>query len=143
MPPCRLEPTAPRGRLPHWLKRRVTTSGANQLTADVVRRLGLATVCDHARCPNRMECYARKTATFMILGPVCTRGCAFCGVAHGVPGPVDSDEPRRVAEAARRLGLRHVVVTCVTRDDLADGGAEHFCRTIGAIRDVVEMARDN
>lgn len=133
--PCQPESSEPYGRLPRWLKRRVPAGGANRFTAELVHELGLATVCDHARCPNRMECYARKTATFMILGSTCTRNCAFCGVAHGVPEPVDPDEPRRVAEAARRLGLRHVVITCVTRDDLADGGAEHFCRTIGAVRD--------
>ncbi len=82
-----------------------------------------------------MECYAAKTATFLILGDTCTRGCAFCSVQTGRPNPPDADEPRRVAEAAARLGLRHVVVTCVTRDDLPDGGADHFCRTIAAVRE--------
>lgn len=96
--------------------------------------MGLATVCDHARCPNRMECYAAKTATFMILGETCTRGCAFCSVAKGKPKAPDADEPRRVAQAVQRLGLRHVVITSVTRDDLPDGGCGHFCRTIAAIR---------
>ena len=133
--PCKNEPNPSRGRLPRWLKRRVPLGGGNRLTADVVDDLGLATVCDHARCPNRMECYAKKTATFMILGDTCTRDCAFCSVAHGAPSPVDPDEPRRVAEAIGRLGLRHAVITCVTRDDLTDGGAEHFCQTIGAIRE--------
>ncbi|MBN2024912.1 MAG: lipoyl synthase [Pirellulales bacterium] len=127
------DPPSPR-RLPRWLKRNVPAGPTGKATAGLIHELGLATVCDHARCPNRMECYARKTATFMILGDVCTRGCAFCGVARGEPRPVDPDEPRRVALAVKRLGLRHVVVTCVTRDDLADGGAEHFCRTIEAIR---------
>jgi lipoyl synthase len=138
--PSQPEPLERRGRLPRWLKLRATASGANAFTAGLVRELGLATVCDHARCPNRMECYGQKTATFMILGDTCTRHCAFCGVAHGRPAPIDPDEPRRVAEAARRLGLRHVVVTCVTRDDLADGGAEHFCRTIAAIRNACPTA---
>ncbi|NLE38357.1 MAG: lipoyl synthase [Pirellulaceae bacterium] len=133
-PPCQPEPTAPNGRLPRWLKRRIHAGEANRFTAGLVHDLGLATVCDHARCPNRMECYAQKTATFMILGDTCTRNCEFCSVAHGQPSPIDPDEPRRVAEAARRLGLRHVVVTCVTRDDLPDGGAEHFCQTIAALR---------
>jgi lipoic acid synthetase len=87
-----------------------------------------------------MECYAQKTATFMILGEVCTRGCRFCSVQKGKPRPVDPDEPRRVAEAARRLGLRHVVVTCVARDDLPDGGAEHFCRTIAAVREACDAS---
>jgi lipoic acid synthetase len=128
-------------RLPRWLKQKVPLGNANHFTAGVVRELGLATVCDHARCPNRMECYAQKTATFMILGEVCTRGCAFCSVAKGRPSPldplsVDDDEPRRVALAVERLGLRHVVITSVTRDDLPDGGCEHFCRTINAIRDL-------
>lgn len=121
-------------RLPNWLKQRVPAGNGDHFTAGVIRELGLATVCDHARCPNRMECYAQKTATFMILGEVCTRGCKFCSVTKGKPLPVDDDEPRRVAQAVERLGLRHVVVTSVTRDDLADGGSGHFCRTIEAIR---------
>jgi lipoic acid synthetase len=120
--------------LPRWLKRSVPKGNANHFTARLIDELGLETVCQHARCPNRMECYARKTATFMILGGVCTRACRFCGVAKGRPEPPDADEPRRVAEAARRLGLRHVVVTCVTRDDLPDGGAEHFVATVAEIR---------
>lgn len=133
-PSCHPESSAPHGRLPRWLKRNVPAGNANHFTADLVHELGLATVCDHARCPNRMECYASKTATFMILGDTCTRNCAFCSVAHGRPEAVDSEEPRRVAEATRRLGLRHVVITCVTRDDLPDGGAEHFCQTTAAVR---------
>ncbi len=128
------EPTTPR-RLPRWLKRKVPKGNANHFTAGVIDELGLATVCDHARCPNRMECYAAKTATFMILGETCTRGCAFCSVAKGRPKPPAADEPARVASAVERLGLRHVVITSVTRDDLPDGGSEHFCRTISAIRE--------
>jgi len=124
--------------LPRWLKRNVPQGNADHFTARLIGQLGLQTVCDHARCPNRMECYAQKTATLMILGEVCTRGCRFCSVRKGRPPPggypVDPDEPRRVAEAARQLGLRHVVVTSVARDDLPDGGAEHFCRTIAALR---------
>jgi len=116
------------------LKRNVPKGDANHFTAKLIGRLGLQTVCEHARCPNRMECYAEKTATFMILGDVCTRGCRFCSVKKGKPNPIDSGEPRRVAEAAKTLGLKHVVVTCVTRDDLPDGGAEHFVRTIADIR---------
>ena len=122
------------GRLPRWLKRRVPKGNANHFTARLIAELGLATVCEHARCPNRGECYAQKTATFLILGAVCTRGCRFCGVAKGQPQPPEADEPRRVAEAAARLGLEHVVITCVTRDDLPDGGAEHFYQTIAAVR---------
>jgi lipoic acid synthetase len=123
--------------LPRWLKRNVPKGAAGRVTAEtagVLDQLGLNTVCRHAGCPNRMECYARRTATFMILGEVCTRGCRFCNVRRGRPEPVDPDEPTRVAEAVRRLGLRHVVVTCVTRDDLPDGGAAHFVATIDAIR---------
>ena len=132
MSPCQPQ------RLPRWLKRNVPKGNANHFTADLIRDLNLATVCDHARCPNRMECYAAKTATFMILGDICTRNCAFCSVAGGKPRAVDPDEPRRVAEAARSLGLRHVVITCVTRDDLPDGGAEHFCQTVAAVRRACE-----
>jgi lipoic acid synthetase len=120
--------------LPRWLKRDVPKGNANHFTAKLIKELQLETVCEHARCPNRMECYARKTATFMILGDVCTRRCGFCHVATGKPKPVDPEEPWRVAEAARRLGLRHVVITSVTRDDLPDGGAEHFARTVAAVR---------
>jgi lipoic acid synthetase len=112
----------------------VPKGDANHFTARLINQLGLQTVCDHAKCPNRMECYAEKTAAFMILGDICTRGCRFCSVKKGKPKPIDPDEPRRVAEAAKTLGLRHVVVTCVTRDDLPDGGAEHFVRTIAEIR---------
>jgi lipoic acid synthetase len=121
-------------RLPRWLKRNVPKGNANHYTAHLVDDLRLATVCEHARCPNRMECYSQKTATFMILGEVCTRRCGFCNVAKGKTQAVDPSEPLRVAEASRRLELQHVVITCVTRDDLPDGGAEHFCRTIAAVR---------
>lgn len=121
-------------KLPRWLKRRIPKGNANHFTARLIDELNLQTVCDHARCPNRMECYAQKTATFMILGDVCTRRCGFCSVAKGKPRAVDPAEPDRLAEAVARLGLRHVVITCVTRDDLADGGAEHFCRSITAVR---------
>jgi len=124
--------------LPRWLKRNVPKGNANHFTARLVESLGLATVCEHARCPNRMECYARKTATFMILGDVCTRRCGFCAVKKGKTRPVDPTEPQRVAEAVKALGLRHVVITCVTRDDLPDGGAEHFAQTIAAVRAVTD-----
>ena len=120
--------------LPRWLKRNVPKGQTLQFTSGLIQELHLATVCDHAKCPNRMECYAHKTATFMILGDVCTRRCGFCSVAKGKTRPVDPGEPQRVAEAVLRLGLRHVVITAVTRDDLPDGGAEHFCRTVAAVR---------
>jgi lipoic acid synthetase len=121
-------------RLPRWLKRNIPKGHAHHATAQLLRQLRLTTVCEEARCPNRMECYSRKTATFMILGDICTRGCRFCAVRRGKPAPPDPDEPRRVAEAVEKLGLIHVVITCVTRDDLPDGGAEQFVRTIEAIR---------
>jgi lipoic acid synthetase len=123
-----------RHSLPRWLNRNVPKGNANHFTAKLVGQLGLQTVCDHAKCPNRMECYAQKTAAFLILGDICTRGCRFCSVRKGKPRPVDADEPRRVAEAARQLGLKHVVVTGVARDDLPDGGAEHFHHTVKAVR---------
>jgi len=125
-------------RLPRWLKRNIPLGSAGRVSAEtaaLIDELRLNTVCRHAGCPNRMECYAQHTATFMILGEICTRGCRFCGVTSGTPDPPEPDEPQRVAEAARRLGLRHVVVTCVTRDDLPDGGAGHFVETIRAVRD--------
>jgi lipoic acid synthetase len=103
-------------------------------TQGLVSQLGLETVCASARCPNRSECWTRRSATFMILGEVCTRPCGFCAVPRGKPEAVADDEPDRVAEACARLGLRHVVLTSVTRDDLPDGGAEHFRRCILAIR---------
>jgi lipoyl synthase len=120
--------------LPRWLKRNVPKGSANHFTSKLIGELGLHTVCDHAKCPNRMECYSQKTATFLILGDTCTRACRFCSVPKGNPLPPDPDEPRRVAEAVARLQLEHAVITCVTRDDLPDGGAEHFVRTIEAIR---------
>ncbi len=121
-------------RLPHWLRRPVPSGNANHFTAGLLDELRLETVCDNAKCPNRMECYSQKTATFMILGNVCTRPCGFCAVSRGKPGPLETDEPRRLAEAAVRLGLRHVVITSVTRDDLVDGGADHYVRCIEAVR---------
>ena len=133
-------PTPPARNLPRWLKRNVPKGNAGHFTAKLIRRLNLHTVCDHAKCPNRMECYSRKTATFMILGDVCTRNCGFCSVATGQPAAVDADEPARVAQAAVELGLEHVVITSVTRDDLPDGGAEHFCRTIRSIRRVTDAS---
>ena len=120
--------------LPRWLKRNVPKGDANHFTSKLIGELGLHTVCDHARCPNRMECYSQKTATFLILGDTCTRACRFCSVPKGHPLPPDPDEPRRVAEAVARLQLEHAVITCVARDDLPDGGAGHFVETIEAIR---------
>ncbi len=122
-------------RLPPWLRRELPRGNANHFTASLLQELRLETVCDNAKCPNRMECYSQKTATFMILGNVCTRPCGFCAVARGKPEALEDDEPQRVAEAAARLGLKHVVITSVTRDDLPDGGGEHFYQTVLAVRE--------
>src|SRR5438105_7225386 len=125
---------SPAQRLRRWLKRKLRRGNGNFYTQELLRELKLETVCENARCPNRPECYARRTATFMILGNVCTRPCGFCSVPRGEPEQLEDDEPARVAEAAARLGLRHVVITSVTRDDLPDGGADHFYRCILAVR---------
>nr|WP_238397804.1 lipoyl synthase [Anatilimnocola aggregata] len=122
-------------RLPRWLKREVPKGNFNHLTQGLLDELKLETVCDNAKCPNRMECYSQRTATFMILGNVCTRPCGFCAVARGRTQQVESDEPARLAEASLRLGLKHVVITSVTRDDLPDGGAEHFYQCVLAVRE--------
>jgi lipoic acid synthetase len=129
------DPAAPVRRLPSWLKRTLPAGNGNFYTQELLRELRLETVCENARCPNRPECYSRRTATFMILGNVCTRPCGFCSVAKGAPEELEDDEPARVAEAALRLRLKHVVITSVTRDDLSDGGADHFRRCILAVRE--------
>ena len=121
-------------RFPPWLTKRLPADGSGAHVADLIEELSLATVCTEARCPNRGECHARGTATFLILGKTCTRCCRFCAVEPGRPGTLRQDEPEAVAAACERMDLRHVVVTSVTRDDLADGGAEHFARTVRAIR---------
>ena len=123
-----------RSRLPRWLRVRIPRSSRIKEVRRVLRELHLVTVCDEARCPNRSECYGCGTATFMILGDTCTRNCRFCAVKHGNPAPPDGSEPRRVAEAVRRLALKHAVLTSVTRDDLPDGGASHFAATVSAIQ---------
>ena len=122
-----------RPRLPKWLKRPLPQAGM-QFTSDVIADLKLETVCESAKCPNRTECWSQQTATFMILGNVCTRPCGFCSVPRGKTEVVQIDEPDRVAEAAERLGLKYVVITSVTRDDLADGGADHFYECVLAVR---------
>jgi len=131
--------TAPRDtgrdRLPSWLKRNLPIGGGLQFTSRLIDDLRLETVCESAKCPNRLECWSQRTATFMILGNVCTRPCGFCSVPKGKTEAVEIDEPQRVAEAAARLGLAHVVITSVTRDDLRDGGAEHFYQCVLAVRE--------
>ena len=124
---------SPRRRFPEWLKKRVPAAGMSGEVRRILKDLSLVTVCQSARCPNIGECFACGTATFMLLGDRCTRNCRFCAVPHGQPPQPDPGEPARVAEAAAKLKLRHVVVTSVTRDDLPDGGADHFRKTILAL----------
>ena len=135
MPPPESLPVVerPRRRLPRWLKRPMPEPGM-LMTEGILTDLGLQTVCESARCPNRTECWSQQTATFMILGNVCTRPCGFCSVPKGKTETVELDEPERVAEAAERLGLSHVVITSVTRDDMPDGGADHFYHCVLAVR---------
>lgn len=121
-------------RRPEWLKVRLPHGDHYTELKRLLRSSGLHTVCEEANCPNIGECFNQKTATFLILGDVCTRGCRFCNVTKGKTGPVDFEEPERVALAARQMGLRHVVVTSVTRDDLPDGGAGIYAETVAAIR---------
>ncbi len=125
-----------RRRLPEWLKVSLPASSAFTQTRMLLEDLKLHTVCESAKCPNHWECWSKGTATFMIAGDRCTRACGFCAVSTAKPFALEVDEPRRVAEATRRLGLRHVVITAVARDDLQDGGAEHFARTIAAVREL-------
>ncbi len=133
-PPPVTAPVPLRPRLPEWLKVQLPTSSAFTRTRTLLEDLKLHTVCESAKCPNHWECWSKGTATFMIAGDRCTRACRFCAVDTSKPLALEADEPARVAEATRRLGLKHVVITAVARDDLADGGAEHFQRTIEAVR---------
>ena len=127
-------------RLPLWIAPKPASVGAGDDLRRRLRQAGLATVCEEARCPNLADCFERGTATFMILGSICTRACAFCAVAGGTPLPPDPEEPARLARAARHMGLSHVVITSVDRDDLADGGASHFVESIQAVRKVLPAA---
>jgi len=125
-----------RPRIPEWLRLRLPTSSTFDQTRHLLDDLRLHTVCESARCPNHWECWSKSTATFMIAGDRCTRNCHFCAVTTAKPLPLETDEPARVAEATKRMGLKHVVLTAVARDDLEDGGAEHFRQTIEAVRAV-------
>lgn len=124
-------------RLPVWLKKRVPDQETVDKVENMMRDGNLHTVCESARCPNLGECWSKKTATFMILGDICTRSCGFCAIKVGRPLEVDMDEPRRVAEAARMMGLKHVVITSVARDELPDEGASQFADTIRALRSAI------
>jgi len=121
-------------RLPDWLKRPLPAGGEYNKTNDIVRTLGLETICMNANCPNRGQCWSRGTATVLILGNICTRGCKFCSVAKGKPGPPDKTEPARIAELTKKLNLHYLVITSVDRDDLPDGGAAHFRNCINEVR---------
>jgi lipoyl synthase len=140
-----LHPSGARGdsevsmRLPEWVK--VKNPGGLRDTRTLLRRFGISTVCEEARCPNRGECFSIPTASFMILGSKCTRACAFCAVDSSLPEPLDQTEPARVAMAAREMGLRYVVITSVTRDDLYDGGAGHFAETVSSVRTYVPKVK--
>src|SRR3954465_6608892 len=127
-------PDNPIQRKPAWIRVKAPNSPIYHETRNLMRDNKLTTVCEEAACPNIGECWSQRHATMMIMGETCTRACSFCNVATGLPKALDADEPRRVGDAVAKLGLRHVVVTSVDRDDLADGGAEHFAETIRAIR---------
>jgi lipoic acid synthetase len=126
----------PRPRIPEWLRLKLPTQNTFAQTRNLLSDLRLHTVCQSAKCPNHWECWSKGTATFMIAGDRCTRACGFCAVTTAKPFALEADEPARVAEATRRMGLKHVVITAVARDDLSDGGADHFRQTIEAVRAV-------
>ena len=124
-------------RLPEWAKRSVLNTEENRQTRVILKEQKLNTICESGRCPNKGECWAKGTATFMLMGALCTRTCRFCAVNKGTPAPLEEDEPMRIAEAAKQMGLRHVVLTSVNRDDLPDQGANHFARTIRALQEAI------
>ncbi len=125
-------------RLPDWVRRSIGTASQVSTVEQIIKKRGIHTICEEGRCPNRAECYAQKTATFLLMGPVCTRACGFCQVTSGKALPLDPEEPQKVAESVFLLGLRYVVLTSVARDDLADQGAGWFAQTMAAIRERVE-----
>jgi lipoic acid synthetase len=124
-------------RIPPWLRIKLPSNENFANTSELIGDLNLNTVCQSAKCPNKWECFSKNVATFLVMGAICTRNCAFCNIASGDMEPLDPTEPGRVAEAARRLALKHVVITSVTRDDLADGGSGHFAATIRAVREAM------
>src|ERR1700744_2925641 len=133
-PEKQARPDTPTLKKPEWLKVKAPGSAGYNATRDVVKSHGLVTVCEEAACPNIGECWTVSPATMMIMGDPCTRACAFCNVKTGLPEALDPTEPARVADAVAKMGLKHVVITSVDRDDLADGGADHFAQVIRAIR---------
>jgi lipoyl synthase len=136
-PEKQARPETPMLRKPPWLRVRAPGSAGYNETLGIVKQHGLTTVCQEAACPNIGECWSQAHATMMIMGEICTRACAFCNVATGLPQPLDPTEPRRVADAVRQMGLKHVVITSVDRDDLDDGGAAHFAAVVRAIREAI------
>lgn len=128
-------PDNPIARKPSWIRVKAPTHPVYHETKELMRGKKLTTVCEEAACPNIGECWSQRHATMMIMGEICTRACSFCNVSTGLPAPLDADEPRRVAEAVAQLGLRHVVITSVDRDDVPDGGAAHFAAVIAAVRE--------
>ena len=128
-------PDSPVIRKPDWIRVKAPNSKEFKSTQKIVRNKKLVTICEEASCPNIGECWSQKHASFLVLGDTCTRACAFCNVRTGIPGPIDNNEPQNLAEAVQLMGLKHVVVTSVDRDDLADGGATHFANVIAAIRE--------
>ncbi len=133
---CKIDPSLHQDKKPSWIKVRLPNDPVFWSTKSMVSDLNLVTVCEEAQCPNRWECWSHGTATFMIAGDRCTRACGFCAVKTAKPFALEDDEPQRVAEATKRMKLKHVVITAVARDDLKDGGAEHFKRTIETVREV-------
>ncbi len=128
--------TGTESKLPPWFKQRVPAAGCGAAVPEILDSLRLNTVCESALCPNRTSCYARGTATFMVLGATCTRNCTFCAVGKGSPAPPDPEEPRRTAEAVKALNIKYAVITSVTRDDLPDEGAAHFAETVKAVKEI-------
>ena len=124
-------------RLPEWVRRSVLNTDENRLVRGILKEERLSTICESGRCPNKGECWAKGTATFLLMGPLCTRTCKFCSVNKGMPEALEADEPARVAEACRKMGLRHVVLTSVNRDDLPDQGSSHFAKTILALKNAI------
>ncbi|ASJ72208.1 lipoyl synthase [Granulosicoccus antarcticus] len=132
--PVKVAPTTELVRKPEWIRTRVSTNPRVQEIKQMMRELNLSSVCEEASCPNLGECFSHGTATFMIMGDICTRRCPFCDVAHGKPNPLDADEPANLGKAVAQLGLSYIVITSVDRDDLRDGGASHFDACIKAVR---------
>lgn len=134
---CKIDPSLHKEKKPDWIRVKLPRDPAFWSTKGLISDLKLHTVCEEAQCPNRWECWSQGTATFMIAGDRCTRACGFCAVKTAKPFALEADEPQRVADATKRLGLKHIVITAVARDDVADGGAEHFAQTIEAVRAAV------